>query len=150
LLDVDAAGSVRVLMLASSRIRQDARMKKSSLVVVALGVILFAISVPFVALQDGGWPWHSSISETAGRQTATVVDEDGTNYQFTGTPAEAQSWLDRTEQHLRDTHGITTRITVGKVLRVAGPVLIVGGLVLLVSRRRGFRVAGPDPARSIG
>jgi hypothetical protein len=112
----------------------------ASLLTFALGAAALVTGAVLVALDDAALPWHAGISSTAGgSSTASVKDDDGTTTSFTGTPDEAQGWLDREQDRLKDEHGITTRTAAGGVLRTAGIVLLVLGAAaltgVLVARR---------------
>src|SRR4051794_23259223 len=68
----------------------------SAALTIALGVAAFFVGACLLMLRDGGWPWHASIgSPGVGATTAEIIDEDGTAYRFTGSPTDAQHWLDR-------------------------------------------------------
>ena len=120
----------------------------SAALVVVLGVAALLVGASLLMLRDGGWPWHASITGSAGNgsTTAEVIDEDGSAYRFTGSSAEAQHWLDRKQDELKDAHGIPTKIAVGRVLRPVGLVLVLLGLTRLLWRlttiRRAALVAG--------
>ena len=109
---------------------------------VVLGVAALVAGASLLMLRDGGWPWHATISNSVatGSATAEIIDEDGTAYQFTGSSAEAQHWLDRKQDELKAAHGIPTKIVVGRVLQPVGLVLILLGaarlLWLLATSRR--------------
>jgi len=102
-------------------------------VAVALGLIVVVLGSSLVMLRDGGWPWHASITDSAGAAPATVeiLDEDGAAYRFTGSPADARTWLDHKQDELKMVHGIPTKIAAGQVLRPIGLALVVVGLVRL-------------------
>jgi hypothetical protein len=38
--------------------------------------------------------------------TAEIIDEDGTAYRFTGSPTDAQHWLDRKRDELKVAHSV--------------------------------------------
>jgi hypothetical protein len=100
----------------------------ASLLTFALGAAALVTGAVLIALDDAALPWHAGISSAAGgSSTASVTDDDGTTTSFTGTPDEAQSWLDREQDRLKDEHGITTRTAAGGVLRTTGIVLLVLG-----------------------
>ena len=103
-------------------------------VAVGLGLIVVVLGASLVMLRDGGWPWHATISDSAGAGPATVeiLDEDGAAYRFTGSPAEARTWLDHKQDELKVVHDIPTKIAVGKVLRPIGLALVVVGLARLL------------------
>jgi hypothetical protein len=115
---------------------------------VALGLAALLVGASLLMLRDGGWPWHAGITDSAGigSTTAEIVDEDGTAYRFTGSSTEAQHWLDRKQDELKDAHGIATKIAVGRVLQPVGLVLVLLGLTRLLWRlttiRRATLVAG--------
>jgi hypothetical protein len=110
----------------------------------ALGIVTFAVAVPLTSLEVAGWPWHASISQQADRGDAEIKLENGQVEVFTGTPAQAQAWLDDRQAALKEQHGIPTKIAIGKALTKAGYVLVLlgGGVVLwrvaaaLAARRR--------------
>ncbi|MDT5041905.1 MAG: hypothetical protein QOE51_2890, partial [Actinoplanes sp.] len=87
----------------------------SAAIAIVLGVALLVVGASLLMLRDGGWPWHTTISSSvgAGSTTAKIIDEDGTGYQFTGSSAEAQHWLDGKQDELKAAHGIPTKIAVG-------------------------------------
>lgn len=101
----------------------------------SLGVVALVAAGFLLLARDGGWPWHASLTTTSegGSVSATAaIDDDNTHQQFTGTPAEAQAWLDRQESALKERHGLTTKIAVGEVLQKIGLLLVAsGGGVLL-------------------
>ena len=103
---------------------------------VVLGIVALVAGASLLMLRDGGWPWHATISNSvvAGSATAEIVDEDGTAYQFTGSPSEAQHWLDRKQDELKTLHGIPTKITVGRVLQPVGLALVLLGVAGLLWR----------------
>ena len=103
-------------------------------VAVALGLIAVLLGASLVMLRDGGWPWHATVRESAATASTTVeiVDADGAGYRFTGSPADARTWLDRKQDELKAVHGIPTRIAVGKVLRPIGLALVLIGLARLL------------------
>jgi hypothetical protein len=125
---------------------------------IVLGVAAFVFGASLLMLRDGGWPWHASIGGPAGvgATTAEIIDEDGTAYRFTGSPTEAQHWLDRKQDELKNAHGIPTKIAIGRVLQPVGLALILLGLarlfLWLVTARRtrnAFVPAmPPNPSRS--
>jgi hypothetical protein len=55
-------------------------------VAIALGVVTLFVGASLVMLRDDGWPWHTSIGDSAdiGSTTVEIIDEDGTAYRFTG------------------------------------------------------------------
>jgi hypothetical protein len=125
------------------------RWLRLGLAAIALGLVALVAGGALLTLRDTGWPWHASISDSTAAgvtvSTAQVVDEDGQVYNFTGgSAAEAQAWLAHTEDGLKQSHGIYTKITVGKALAAAGMLLVAVGIGLLpwsaawrrVSRRR--------------
>lgn len=76
---------------------------------IAVGVAAFLVGASLLMLRDGGWPWHASIGGPAGvggASTAEIIDEDGTAYRFTGSPADAQHWLDRKQDELKVAHSV--------------------------------------------
>jgi hypothetical protein len=105
-------------------------------VAIAVGLVALIVGTSLVMLRDGGWPWHASISDSVGIGTTTVdiTDEDGTVYRFTGSSADAQHWLDRKQDELKDAHGIHTKIAVGRVLQPVGLALVLVGLARLLWR----------------
>ena len=125
---------------------------------IALGVAAFLVGASLLMLRDGGWPWHASIGGPAGggATTAEIIDEDGTAYRFTGSPTDAQHWLDRKQDELKVAHGIPTKIAVGRVLQPVGLALMLLGvarLVWLLATVRRARSAlvppiPPNPSRS--
>ena len=106
----------------------------SAALTIALGVAAFLVGASLLMLRDGGWPWHASIGGPAGvgASTAEIIDEDGTAYRFTGSPTDAQHWLDRKQDELKVAHGIPTKIAVGRVLQPVGPALMLLGLARLL------------------
>jgi hypothetical protein len=105
---------------------------------IALGLVALFVGASLVMLRDGGWPWHASISNSAGTGSTTVeiVDEDGTAYRFTGLSTDAEHWLDSKQDELKKAHGIPTKIAVGRVLQPIGLALVLVGLARLFWRRR--------------
>ena len=100
-----------------------------------LGVVVLFVGAPLAMLSDGGWPWHTSISGPAadgGSTTVEILDEDGTEYRFTGSSTDAHSWFDRKEDELRNAHGIPRKIAIGNVLVPVGLALVLLGLALLL------------------
>lgn len=119
------------------------------LLTVLLGAVAFVSSAPLIMLEDTGWPWHTSISETTdGPTSAQVVEPNGETSTFTGSRAETEDWLDRKESDLRDTYGITTKIAVGRVLSNLGLVLLALGIAILVWRLIARRRAQRSPGRT--
>jgi hypothetical protein len=59
-----------------------------------LGPVALFVGASLVMLRDRGWPWHASISDSAGIGSTTVeiIDEDGAAYRFTGSSTDAQLW----------------------------------------------------------
>ena len=118
-------------------------------VAIALGLALLLTGASLLMLRDGGWPWHASISDSAaaGSTTAEIIDEDGSAYRFTGSPADARRWLDREQDELKRAHGIPAKVAAGRVAQPAGLVLLLAGLArlfwLLVSARRARDTATP-------
>jgi hypothetical protein len=108
----------------------------SATIAIVLGVVLLVVGASLLTLRDGGWPWHATISSSVavGSTTAEIIDEDGTAYQFTGSSAEAQHWLDGKQDELKAAHGIPTKIAVGRVLQPVGLAIVLLGLVRLVWR----------------
>ena len=105
----------------------------AGLLTLALGAVALVTGAVLVALDDAALPWHAGIASTAGgSSTASVTDDNGTITSFTGTADEAQAWLDREQDRLKDEHGITTRTAAGGVLRTAGIVLLVLGAAALI------------------
>jgi hypothetical protein len=118
----------------------------SAVLAIALGVVALVVGASLLTLRDGGWPWHAGIGGTAGTATAEIIDEDGTAYRFSGTPAEAQTWLDGKQDELKQTHGINAKIAAGRVLQPVGLVLMLLGLAwLLVTVRRTRRASALLP-----
>jgi len=105
-------------------------------VAIALGLVALFASASLLMLRDGGWPWHASISNSAGigSSTAEIIDEDGTAYRFTGSAADAQQWLDHKQDELKKAHGIPAKIAAGRVLQPIGLALILVGLARLLWR----------------
>jgi hypothetical protein len=104
-----------------------------AVLVLVLGVVVLVVGASLLMLRDGGWPWHAGIGgPVGGSTTAEIVDADGTRYRFSGSPAEAQSWLDRTQNQLKDAHGIPAKIAAGWVLAPVGLALAVLGVVRLL------------------
>jgi hypothetical protein len=103
-----------------------------------VGLVALFVGASLVMLRDGGWPWHASISDSAGIGSATVeiIDEDGTGYRFTGSSTDAHHWLDRKQDDLKTAHGIPTKIAVGRVLQPIALALVLIGLARLFWRRR--------------
>jgi hypothetical protein len=101
---------------------------------IALGVVALFVGASLLMLRDGGWPWHASIGGRVGvgSTTAEILDEDGTLYRFTGSPAAAQDWLDSKQDELMDAHGISARIAVGRVMQPVGLAFVVLGFVRLL------------------
>ncbi len=116
---------------------------------IVLGVVALFAGASLLLLRDGGWPWHAGIDGPvgAGSATAEIVEEDGTRYLFTGSPAEAQDWLDSKQDELKTAHGIPAKIAVGRVLQPVGLALVLVGLAgllgQLVSTRRARRASRP-------
>jgi hypothetical protein len=109
----------------------------AGLTAVVLGVVAVVTGVVLVALRDTAYPWHAGIASTAGGpSTASVTQDDGTTTSFTGSPVDAQAWLDAEQERLKDAYGISARTQAGEVLRVVGGVLLIGGAVLAVWARR--------------
>jgi hypothetical protein len=127
------------------------RWLRLGLATIALGVVAFFAGSALLTLRDTGWPWHASISDSteAGVTVATaqVVDDDGQVYSFTGSSAaEAQAWLARTEDGLKRSHGIYTKITAGKALDAAGLLLVAVGVGLMPWSAAWRRVTRLRPA----
>jgi hypothetical protein len=130
----------------------------SAALTIALGVAAFLVGASLLMLRDGGWPWHASIGGPAGigATTAEIIDEDGTAYRFTGSPTDAQHWLDRKQDELKVAHGIPAKIAVGRVLQPVGLALTLLGLARLVwllatvrrARSAGMPPIPPNPSRS--
>jgi hypothetical protein len=110
----------------------------SAALVIVLGVVVLVVGASLLMLRDGGWPWHAGIGGPAGAGTtiAEIVEEDGTLHRFSGSPAETQAWLDRTQEELKDAYGIPTKIAAGWVLAPVGLTLMVLGLVRLLRTYR--------------
>ena len=128
----------------------------TAIAAVALGLVALFVGASLIMLRDGGWPWHASISDSAGVGSTTVeiLDEDGTAYRYTGTSTDARHWLDRKQDELKKAHGIPTKIAVGRVLQPIGLALVLVGLARLfwrvvIGRRSRSTVAPtglPDPS----
>jgi len=101
---------------------------------IVLGVVALVAGASLLTLRDGGWPWHAGIAATAGAGTATaeIIEQDGTAHRFSGTPADAQAWLDNKQDELKDAHDIPAKIAVGRVLRPIGLALVLLGLARLL------------------
>jgi hypothetical protein len=118
-------------------------------VAIALGLVALFAGASLTMLRDGGWPWHASISDSAGIGSSTVeiIDEDGTAYRFTGSSTDAQHWSDRKQDELKKAHGIPAKIAVGRVLQPIGLALVLVGLARLfwrlVTGRRSRSTAAP-------
>jgi hypothetical protein len=108
-------------------------------VAIAVGLVALIVGTSLVMLRDGGWPWHTSISDSVGTTTVDITDEDGTAYRFTGSSADAQHWLDRKQDELKNAHGIHTKIAVGRVLQPVGLALVLVGLARLLWRLMAVR-----------
>jgi hypothetical protein len=108
----------------------------SAALAIVLGVVALIVSASLLLLRDGGWPWHASIGGPVGigSTTAEIIDNDGTAYRFTGSSTDAQHWLDRQQDELKDAHGIPTKIAVGRVLQPVGLALVLLGLARLLWR----------------
>lgn len=87
-------------------------------------------------LRDAGWPWMSTMSLQASppSATATIVDQDGTVYRFTGPESDTRAWLVDREDELKKAHGIDTKIAVGQALSWLGVALLAGGTAVLFWR----------------
>lgn len=112
----------------------------AGLLSLALGLVVLLTAHSLLLLRDGGWPWHASITtrSDSGPPSATAeIDDNGEVHRYTGTPAEAHAWLDRTGEELKRAHGITAKIAAGEALRVVGVLLLTVGAGLLLWRRRG-------------
>jgi hypothetical protein len=102
---------------------------------VVLGFVAFGASVPLRMLEFTGWPWNASVTEQVGAQSrAEIVHEDGHVETFTGTSAEVGAWMARREAELKDEHGLTRKIAVGRALSVVGPALAAAGAMVLMWR----------------
>jgi hypothetical protein len=118
-------------------------------VTIALGLVALLVGASLVMLRDGHWPWHTSISTSAGIGSTTVeiIDQDGTPYRFTGSSTDAQHWMDRKQDELKKAHGIPTKIAEGRVLQPIGLALALVGLArllwLLMTRRRTRSIVTP-------
>jgi hypothetical protein len=130
----------------------------SAALAIVLGVIALVVGASLLMLRDGGWPWHASIGGPVGvgSTTAHIIDEDGTAYRFTGSSTDAQHWLDRKQDELKDAHGIPAKIAVGRVLQPVGLALVLLGLAQLLWRLATVRRASsavtpaeerPDPSQ---
>jgi hypothetical protein len=117
------------------------RIRRPSWLAVGVAAVVFGlgalvVSAPLVMLESAGWPWATTVSEQADPPLATarVVEEDGTVHQFTGTPSEAGAWLVDTEDQLKKSHGIYTKIAVGRATRWVGVALLTAGCAVLLWR----------------
>jgi hypothetical protein len=125
----------------------------TGLATVVIGAVALVTGATLVALDDAALPWHAGIASTVGGSaTASVTDDDGTTTTFTGTEDEAQAWLDREQERLKQEHGIDTRTATGGVLRVVGIVLLALGAGVLIwgmttrRARTPFSDLGTDPS----
>ena len=118
-------------------------------VIIVLGLVAVLVGASLVMLRDGQWPWHTSISSAvgAGSTTVEILDEDGTAYRFTGSSTDARHWLDRTQDELKNAHGIPAKIAAGRVLLPIGVAFELVGLArlfwLLATRRRSRSTVTP-------
>lgn len=117
----------------------------SAALAIGLGLVALFVGASLLMLRDGGWPWHASIGGPVGvgSTSAEIIDEDGTAYRFTGSSTDAQHWLNRKQEELKDAHGISTKIAVGRVLQPVGLVLVLFGVARLL-----WRVAAVRRARN--
>jgi hypothetical protein len=101
-----------------------------------LGIGVLVASAPLVMLESAGWPWMTTMSDQTDPPSATarIVEEDGTVHQFTGTPSDTRAWLVDTEDQLKRSHGIDTKVAVGRALSWAGSALLVAGCAVLLWR----------------
>lgn len=120
---------------------------------VSLGIVALVASAPLTLLRDAGWPWTSTMSVQASPAAAkaTIVENDGTVHEFTGTPSDTETWLVNKEHELKTAHGIYTKIAVGQALNRVGWVLLILGCVVLLWRslavRPRRRFPGPPASR---
>lgn len=108
----------------------------AAVLLLGLGIASLIASVPLLVLRDGGWPWSTTMTVQTDppSATATIVEDHGTVHEFTGTPADVQAWVARTEDELKKAHGIPTKIVVGRALAAAGWILLGLGIVFPVWR----------------
>jgi hypothetical protein len=124
----------------------------AAVLLLGLGVVSLIASVPLLVLRDGGWPWSTTMTVQSHppSATATIVEDHGTVHEFTGAPTGVQAWVARTEDELKKAHGIPTKIAVGRVLGVAGWILLGSGIVLSIWRvLAGSRGRGQEDQNSI-
>jgi hypothetical protein len=116
-----------------------------AVVAIVLGVVVLFVGTPLVMLRDGGWPWETTISSFVGtgQTTVEIIDEGGAAYRFTGSSTDAQLWLDRKQDELKNAHGIPAKIAVGTVLEPVGLALVLAGLAELFWRRVTVRRSRP-------
>jgi len=105
-------------------------------VALTLGVGALVASAPLLMLETAGWPWMTTMSEQTDPPSATakIVEEDGTVHQFTGTPSDARAWLVDTEDRLKKSHDIYTKIAVGRAMSRVGVALLATGCAILLWR----------------
>ena len=119
-----------------------ARIRRPSWLAVGVVAFVFGVgalvaSAPLVMLESAGWPWMTTMSDETDPPSATakIVEEDGTVHQFAGTPSNTRAWLVDTEDQLKKSHGIYTKIAVGRALSWVGVALLVAGCVVLLYHR---------------
>ena len=105
-------------------------------VALMLGIGALVASAPLLMLETAGWPWMTTMSEQTDPPSATakIVEEDGTVHQFTGTPSDARAWLVDTEDRLKKSHDIYTKIAVGRAMSRVGVALLATGCAILLWR----------------
>jgi len=107
----------------------------AGLATLLLGLLVLFYGVPLLMLEDGGWPWDTSIiSADRAPTTVEIVEENGVRHEFTGSPAEAARWRERENDELKAAYGIPRKIATGQALAPAGLVLVLAGFVQLLWR----------------
>ena len=103
-------------------------------IAVVLGVGALVGSAPLVMLESAGWPWMTTMSDENDPPSATarILEEDGTVHQFAGTPSDTRAWLVDTEDQLKKSHGIYTKIAFGRALSWVGVAFLVAGCAVLL------------------